>query len=220
MSRSSRAPVRRSEPKTSVHSSKGRLGDQDGAPLVALAEDLKEEFRAGGGQGHEALFVDDQQAEAGQLPQQVEQPFLSRASISSWTRAAAVVKPTDIPRWQAAKPSPRNWRPSTSVSPIPLSGAPPSMATDSPPSGLPYGAQRLWKHRFPNQDPGPMPETATLVAETPASPSKHPFHADRPLASHLSRDLPPSVRSTMPHETTVRWKAPRRGGLIRPRDNI
>ena len=26
-------------------------GDQDGAPLVALAEDLEEEFRAGGGQG-------------------------------------------------------------------------------------------------------------------------------------------------------------------------
>ena len=26
-------------------------GDQDGAPLVALAEDLKEEFRAGGGTG-------------------------------------------------------------------------------------------------------------------------------------------------------------------------
>ena len=51
-------------------------GDQDEAPLVALAEDPEEEFRAGGGQGHEALFVDDQQAEAGQLPLQVEQPFL------------------------------------------------------------------------------------------------------------------------------------------------
>ena len=51
-------------------------GDQDGAPLVALAEDLEEEFCAGGGEGHEALFIDDQQAEAGQLPLQVEQPFL------------------------------------------------------------------------------------------------------------------------------------------------
>ena len=29
-------------------------GDQDGAPLVALAEDLEEEFRSGGGQGDEA----------------------------------------------------------------------------------------------------------------------------------------------------------------------
>ena len=96
MSRSSRAPVRRSEPKTFGPLIEGQVGgDQDGAPLVALAEDLKEEFRAGGGQGHEALFVDDQQAEAGQLPLQVEQPFLSRASINSWTRAAAVVKPTD-----------------------------------------------------------------------------------------------------------------------------
>ena len=49
-------------------------GDQDGAPLVALAEDLEEEFRAGGGQGDEAQFVDDQQAETGKLPLQVEQP--------------------------------------------------------------------------------------------------------------------------------------------------
>ena len=48
-------------------------GDQDGAPLVALAEDLEEEFRAGGGQGHEAQLVDDQQPEAGQLPLEVEQ---------------------------------------------------------------------------------------------------------------------------------------------------
>ena len=58
--------MRRSEPKTSVHSSKGQVGgDQDGAPLVALAEDLQEQFRPGGGQGHESQLVDDQQAEAG-----------------------------------------------------------------------------------------------------------------------------------------------------------
>ena len=31
----------------------------------------------------------------------------SLASIISCTRLAAVVKPTDIPRWQAASPSPR-----------------------------------------------------------------------------------------------------------------
>ena len=66
MRRSSNSPVRRSEPKTSVHSSKGRFGgDQDGAPFVTLAEDLEEEFRAGGGQGHEAQLIDDQQAEVG-----------------------------------------------------------------------------------------------------------------------------------------------------------
>ena len=53
-------------------------GDQDGAPFVALAEDLEEEFRAGGGQRHEAQLVDDQQSEAGQLPLQVEQaPFVT-----------------------------------------------------------------------------------------------------------------------------------------------
>ena len=54
---------------------KGEVGgDQDGAPFVALAEDLEEEFRAGGGAGHEAQFVDDEQSEAGQLPLEVEQP--------------------------------------------------------------------------------------------------------------------------------------------------
>ena len=57
VSRSSSAPVRRSEP--------NHVG-----PFV------EEEFRAGGGQGHVAQFVDDQQAEAGQLPLEVEQRYL------------------------------------------------------------------------------------------------------------------------------------------------
>src|SRR6516165_5888674 len=42
--------------------------------------------------------------------------FSSRASISSWTRAAAVMKPTDKPFWQAASPSPR----AMCVFPVPL----------------------------------------------------------------------------------------------------
>ena len=42
-------------------------GDQDGASLVALAEDLEQQFRPGRGQGHEAQFVDDQQVEPRQL---------------------------------------------------------------------------------------------------------------------------------------------------------
>ena len=49
-------------------------GHQDGAAFAALAEDLEEQFRAGGGQGDEAQLVDDQQAETGKLPLQVEQP--------------------------------------------------------------------------------------------------------------------------------------------------
>ena len=60
-------------------------GDQDGAPLVALAKDLEEEFRTGGGQGHEAQFVDDQQAEAGQLPLQIEQ-----MSLNLWPERSAL----------------------------------------------------------------------------------------------------------------------------------
>ena len=38
-------------------------GHQDGAPLVALAEDLEERFRPGGGQGDEAQLIDGQQVE-------------------------------------------------------------------------------------------------------------------------------------------------------------
>ena len=56
---------------------KGEVGgDQDGAPFVALAEYLEEEFCPGGGTGHEAQLVDDQEPEAGQLPLQVEQPAI------------------------------------------------------------------------------------------------------------------------------------------------
>ena len=52
MRRSSSAPVSLSDPKTSVPLVEGQVGGhQDGAPLVALAEDLGEEFRPGGGQG-------------------------------------------------------------------------------------------------------------------------------------------------------------------------
>ena len=43
-------------------------GHQDGAPLVAQAKDLKEQFRAGAGEWDESQFVDDQHVEAGQLP--------------------------------------------------------------------------------------------------------------------------------------------------------
>ena len=66
MRRSSSAPVSRSDPKISVHSSKGEVGgDQDGPAFVALAEDLEEQFCPGGGQRHEAQLVDDEELEAG-----------------------------------------------------------------------------------------------------------------------------------------------------------
>ncbi len=42
-------------------------GDQDGAPLLALAEDLEEQFRSGGGQRDDTQLVDDQQVQARQL---------------------------------------------------------------------------------------------------------------------------------------------------------
>lgn len=42
-------------------------GHQDGAPLVALAEDLEEQLRPGGGQGDETQLVDDQQVQTGKL---------------------------------------------------------------------------------------------------------------------------------------------------------
>ena len=57
---------------------KGEVGgDQDGAPLVALAEDLEEQFRTGGGEGDEAQLVDDEKPEAGQLPLRNSVPEVS-----------------------------------------------------------------------------------------------------------------------------------------------
>ena len=53
-----------SEPKTSVHSSKGSLGgDQDRTSLVSLAEALEEELSPGLGEWDEAQLVDDEQLE-------------------------------------------------------------------------------------------------------------------------------------------------------------
>lgn len=46
---------------------KGQIrGDYRRAPLLALAEDLEQQFRPGLGQGHEAQFIDDQQFQRGQ----------------------------------------------------------------------------------------------------------------------------------------------------------
>ena len=42
-------------------------GHQDGTSFVALAEDLEEQFRPGGGQGDESQLVDDQQVQTGKL---------------------------------------------------------------------------------------------------------------------------------------------------------
>ena len=42
-------------------------GDQDGALLVALADDLEEQLRSGAGQGDKAQLVYDQQVQEGQL---------------------------------------------------------------------------------------------------------------------------------------------------------
>ena len=91
-------------------------GDQDGAPFVALAEDLEEEFRPGGGQRTKpsSSMISSLRRESCRC--RLSRRRSSRASISSWTRAAAVVKPTDIPFWQAARPSPR----ATWVLPVPL----------------------------------------------------------------------------------------------------
>ena len=58
----------RSEPRTSVHSSKGRVGgDEDRSSLVALAEDLEQQLCAGLGERDEAEFVDDEELQACEL---------------------------------------------------------------------------------------------------------------------------------------------------------
>ena len=50
-------------------------GDQDGAALVALAEDLEEEFGRGFGQGHEAQFIHDEELVGGELPLEAQEAF-------------------------------------------------------------------------------------------------------------------------------------------------
>ena len=65
-------PLRPEDPGPLVE---GQVGSHHcGSPLVALAEDLEEQFSAGAGQGHEAQFFDDQQIRTGKLTLQVEQP--------------------------------------------------------------------------------------------------------------------------------------------------
>ena len=68
MSRPSSAaaqPLRAEDPGPLAEGQVGRY--HGGATLVALAEDLEEQFRAGTGQRHEAQFVDDQQIQAREL---------------------------------------------------------------------------------------------------------------------------------------------------------
>ena len=93
-------------------------GDQDGASFVALAEDLEEEFRAGGGPGDEAQLVDDQQSEAGQLPLQGEQAPFVPGLHEFVDQGRGGGKAYGHPLWQAARPRPRPR--ATWVLPVPL----------------------------------------------------------------------------------------------------
>src|SRR6266478_4698488 len=73
-------------------------GDEGGAALVTLAEDLEQELGAGRRQGHIAEFVDDQQLVGRQLALQAEQSLLV-PGLDQLVMAAAVVKPTTKPFW-------------------------------------------------------------------------------------------------------------------------
>ena len=89
--RSSRKSVTRSDRPTSPLG-----GDQDGLALVALAEDLEEQFCSSPGKWNQTQFVDDQQAEARQIPPEVEQwffiPWLQRSALPRLHRY-------DAPSW-------------------------------------------------------------------------------------------------------------------------
>ena len=103
-------------------------GDQDGAPLVALAEDLEEQFSSGGGQGDEAQLIDDQQAEVKQFPLQVEQPSfvpgLQRSALPRFHRRDA---PAGLPR-RCTSPTWRCW----TAGPAAWSRSPAALAGNSP----------------------------------------------------------------------------------------
>ena len=73
-------------------------GDEDRPSLVALAEDLEEQFRLGGGQGDEAQLINDQQPEAGQLPLQVEQrSFVPGPPAVRFTSVSPARRPSGFP---------------------------------------------------------------------------------------------------------------------------
>src|SRR5438046_1462401 len=77
VSRSSRAPVRRSAPNTDVYSSKGRLLVTMVEPRsYPLGEHLKQQLGAGLRQRHVAELVDDQQLVGDQLALETQQALL------------------------------------------------------------------------------------------------------------------------------------------------
>ena len=82
-------------------------GDQDGAPLVALAEDFEEQFRPGGGQGDETQLIDGQQVEQ---PSFV--PGLQRSALPrSHRRDAPARLPSRCtsPTWRCRAAGPAAW---------------------------------------------------------------------------------------------------------------
>ena len=95
-------------------------GDQRGATFIALAERLEEQFGADSRERHIAQLVDDQQLDCVEVLLQPRRRRSSRASMSSCTRAAAVVKATLNPFWQAANPNPK----AVCVLPVPDETAP------------------------------------------------------------------------------------------------
>lgn len=91
-------------------------GDQCCAALIALRDQIKQQFGAGLTERHKAQFVNDESLWLTICFCSRSSRRSSPASISSWTSAAAVTKPTDWPFWQADSPRPR----AMCVFPVPL----------------------------------------------------------------------------------------------------
>ena len=72
-------------------------GSQDRAAFMALAEDFEEQLGAGLGLGYEASSSTIRSLRRASFLCKLSNRRSSLASINSWTRAAAVVKPTDSP---------------------------------------------------------------------------------------------------------------------------
>ena len=100
VSRSSRAPARRSDPKTWVHSSKGRLVVTRMDPRSQRwLKTSKSSSAPVGDRGTKPSSSTMSRLSRVSCRCRLSRRLSSLASISSWTRAA--VNPTDIPRWQA-----------------------------------------------------------------------------------------------------------------------
>ena len=155
-----------SEPKTSVHLSKGRL-------VVTRTDPLSYRWLNTSKRSSAPVLESGTKPSSSMMSSLSRASFFcrlssrrsSRASISSWTSDAAVVKPTDSPLWQAASPRPR----ATWVLPVPL--LPTGRGRDFPRDAR-RRAHRHHDPQHPDHVPGYAPATGVPSSRRLVGPAR------------------------------------------------